>query len=88
MTAQLTFDGSIATGPMFASTGGRFDSPPQPGQDTTEVGTMSIEFTACDRATVSYEIDGTTLVREFPIVPLETRVNDGFQCASEAAAAL
>ena len=88
LTGQLTFNGNIATGPLFASTGGRFDSPPQPGQDTTEVGSMSIEFTACDLATVSYEIDGTALVREFPIVPLETRVNGGFQCASEAAAGL
>jgi len=88
LTAQLTVDGNIATGPLFASTGGRFDSPPQPGQDTTEVGSLSIEFTACDLATVSYEIDGTSLVREFPIIPLEKRVNGGFQCASEAAAAL
>ncbi len=87
LTAQLTFDGNIATGPLFASTGGRFDSPPQPGQDTVEIGSMSIEFTACDQAIVSYEIDGTALVREFPIIPLEKRVNGGFQCASEAATA-
>ncbi|MGK7294757.1 MAG: glycoside hydrolase family 16 protein [Candidatus Wenzhouxiangella sp. M2_3B_020] len=87
LTAQLNVDGSTASGPLFASTGGRFDAPPQPGQETEEVGTMTVEFLACDRATVRYEIFGTPLEREFEVVPLEKRVNPDFRCASEAPAA-
>jgi len=87
LTAQLAIEGNVATGPLFATTGGRFDSPPQPGQETVEVGTMRVEFTACDSAIVSYELDGGTLAREFPIVPLESRVNGDFQCESERMAA-
>jgi len=86
LTAQLDIDGNTATGPIFASTGGRFDSPPQPGQNTEEVGTMTIEFTACDSAIVTYDIAGTTLTREFPIQPLEQRANPDFVCASEQGA--
>ena len=86
LTGQLTIDGDTAVGPLFASTGGRFDAPPQPGQESIEVGTMAIEFTACNVAMVRYEIDDQTLVREFPVVPLEQRVNGDFQCDSEATA--
>jgi len=82
LTGQLSIDGNVATGPLFAVTGGAFDAPPQPGQGATEVGTMTIEFTACDRATVSYDIPDASISREFPAVPLETRVNGGFRCVS------
>jgi len=84
LTAELSIDGGVASGPLFATTGGRFDTPPQPDQDTIEVGTMTVEFTACDRAEVRYDIAGTALAREFPVVPLEKRLNGDFRCASEA----
>lgn len=84
MTATLSVDGNAASGPIYTSTGGRFDAPPQPDQESVEVGSMTIEFGACDRATVSYEIDGTSLAREFPVIPLEQRVNGAFRCDSQA----
>ncbi len=86
LTAQLTVDGDTATGPLFASTGGRFDQPPQAGQDTVEVGTLTMEFSACDQATVRYEIAGTSLAREFQAMPLEKRANRNFRCATDPAA--
>ncbi|MDX1626112.1 MAG: glycoside hydrolase family 16 protein [Wenzhouxiangellaceae bacterium] len=82
LTGQLTVDGSMAAGPLFASTGGRFDTPPLAGQETVEVGRMTIEFESCDRALVSYEIDDPALARSFPVVPLERRVNPDFECNS------
>lgn len=87
LTAQLEITGNVATGPLFASTGGRFDAPPQAGQETVEVGTLTIEFTACDRATVEYRLDSAALAGTFPAAPLETRVNPDFECRSSVAAA-
>jgi len=86
LTAQLSLEGNVASGPLLASTGGRFDAPPQPEQETSEVGRMTIEFTACNRAMVSYEIDSVGLAREFPVIPLEQRLDPDFECASEATA--
>ncbi|MGK7296245.1 MAG: Vgb family protein [Candidatus Wenzhouxiangella sp. M2_3B_020] len=87
LTAQLEITGNVATGPLFASTGGRFDAPPQVDQETVEVGTLTIEFTACDRATVEYQVDSAPLAGTFSAVPLEVRVNPDFECRSEVAAA-
>lgn len=86
LTAQLTIEGSSATGPVFASSGGRFDSPPQPGQQTVEVGSMTVEFVACDQALVRYDIAGTPFAREISVVPLEKRINGDFRCRSELSA--
>lgn len=88
LTGQLEIEGNTASGPLFASTGGRFDAPERPGQETSEVGSMTIEFTGCDRTNVSYRIDGAGLARDFSMVPLERLVNDAFRCSSEAAAGL
>lgn len=85
LTGQLEINGNTASGPLFASTGGRFDAPERPGQETSEVGSMTIEFTGCDRTNVSYRIDGAGLARDFSMVPLERLVNDAFRCSSEAA---
>lgn len=74
-------DGMQATGPLFAVSGGLFDAPRQPGQVTEQVGEMTIEFNACDAGVVNYMIDGTELMREFPIIPLEKRVNQNFACS-------
>lgn len=86
LTAQLEIEGNVATGPLFASTGGRFDAPPQAGQETVEVGSLRIEFTACDRATMEYRLDSAGLTGTRAIAPVETRVNPGFECRSSVAA--
>ncbi|MBS3746670.1 MAG: glycoside hydrolase family 16 protein [Wenzhouxiangellaceae bacterium] len=83
LTAQLEVDGNTAEGPIYASTGGRFDAPEQAGQETLEVGNMTIEFTGCDRSAVSYQLEGTGLARDFSMVPLEQLVNSQFRCKSE-----
>lgn len=85
LTATLEVDGESASGPVYASTRGRFDAPEQPGQESVEVGSMSIEFSDCDQGTVSYTLDGPGLDGEFPIIPLEKRVSDSFVCKSAGA---
>ncbi|MDZ7791492.1 MAG: hypothetical protein U5L08_13565 [Xanthomonadales bacterium] len=80
LTATLDVDGDVATGPLYASTGGYFDSPAQPGQESVEVGSMTIEFSKCDRGVVQYTIDGPELAGEFSIIPLEKLVNGEFRC--------
>ena len=74
LTAQLEVSGNRAEGPIFSSTGGAFDAPGTGFRTTTEVGEMSIEFTACDRATVSYDLSDPARSRNFEIMPLESRV--------------
>lgn len=84
LTASLEVDGTVASGPVHASTGGRFDSPAQPAQQSVEVGSMSVEFSDCDRGIVRYAIDDGMIEGEFPIIPLEKRVSDSFRCKSRA----
>ena len=85
LTFQLTPDGNTASGPLLASTGGQFDSPPTGFQDTVEVGTMTVTATACDAAMVSYELTDPPISREFMIIPLEKRVAGvAFQCVEFA----
>lgn len=75
LTAQLALmGGNTATGDLFANRGGEFDAPPTDFQDNVAVGSMTIEFTACNRATVSYSIDDPALSREFEIIPLVERL--------------
>jgi len=86
LTMQLSIDGNVASGPIFQSTGGGFDQPPTGFQQITEVGTMTIEFTACDAGRVSYAVDQQT--REFMIIPLEKRIaGSDFECRSEIGSA-
>jgi len=80
LTAQLAVDGNTASGPIFSSTGGRFDAPPTGFQTTESVGIMQIEFSACNRATVIYELDAPLLAREFEIQPLEQSAVGQFAC--------
>jgi len=84
MTGQLPIDGNTATGPLFVTTGGRFDAPLQDSQPTVQVGTVSVTFSACDRALIEYSIDSPALANSFPIVPLELRINPAVPCQSEA----
>jgi hypothetical protein len=82
-TALLDIDGNVATGTMRFSAGGEFDAPAPAFLETREAGTLSIEFTACDQATVTYSFDEPSLSRAFEIIPLEKSVNpSGFNCES------
>jgi len=54
LTAQGSFEGSIAEIDVFETTGGSFDDPQAP--NTTNVGTMSIDFTDCSNAQLSYSL--------------------------------
>lgn len=54
LTAQGEFTGSIAEIAVHETTGGRFDDP-QP-VNTGQVGTMSIDFTDCSNARLSYSL--------------------------------
>lgn len=83
LTGQLLIDGNVASGPLFATTGGRFDAPPTGMQETAEVGAMTVEFSACDRAVVSYDLATPVAANEFPIIPLEVRINPAAACRSE-----
>lgn len=75
MTAQLEVDGASASGGLFVTAGGEFDAPRTDFQQTVQVGTMTIEFQACNRATVTYSIDQPQLTRTFEIIPLVDRIS-------------
>jgi len=75
LTAQLDVSGNFAAGPIFSSTGGAFDGPRTGFQQTTEVGSMTIEFIACDRAIVSYALSDPQRARSFELMPLENRIS-------------
>jgi len=85
LTAQLAVNGNNASGPIFNSTGGRFDAPPTGFQTTEPVGTMQIEFSACNRATVTYNLDDPPLARELEIQPLEQLAVGQFVCPGNRA---
>lgn len=74
LTAQLEVAGNTASGDLFATRGGEFEAPRTDFQETVPVGTMTVEFTACNRATVSYSIDEPSLAREFEVMPLVERI--------------
>jgi polyhydroxybutyrate depolymerase len=76
LTAQLDVSDNRAEGPIFSSTGGAFDAPGTGFRTTTKVGTMTVEFTACDRALISYEFSDPERSGSFEITPLESRVSD------------
>ena len=54
LTAQGGFAGSIAELDVFESTGGSFDDPQAP--ETVKVGIMSIDFTDCSNAKLTYAL--------------------------------
>jgi len=80
LTALLSVDGNTAAGPLRAGTGGQFDAPPTGFENSLPVGTMQIEFTACNRAVLAYTIDDPPLTREFEIEPLEQSATGQFVC--------
>ena len=54
LTAQGSFEGSITEIDVFETTGGSFDDPQAPS--TTKVGTMSLDFTDCSNALLTYSL--------------------------------
>ena len=65
LTAQGSFDGSIAEVDIFESTGGSFDDPLTPS--TIKVGTMSLDFTDCSNAQLSYTLTDDDLTGDMAI---------------------
>jgi len=86
LTAQLAIDGNTATGPIFASTGGAFDSPPRDVQESVEVGSMTIEFLACDQAVADYRIEAVGLERTMLLRPLQRVLDPATGCRSQQVA--
>jgi hypothetical protein len=54
LTTQGSFEGSIAEMDVWESTGGSFDDPQPPSREP--VGTMSIDFTDCSNAILTYAL--------------------------------
>jgi len=54
LTAQGSFEGSTAEIDVFKTTGGSFDDPQAPS--TTKVGNMSLDFTDCSNAQLTYSL--------------------------------
>jgi hypothetical protein len=77
LTALGSFDGSIADFDVHETTGGSFDDPQAPS--TTKVGTMSIDFTDCSNAQLSYSLPADPAAGDIAI----TRVIAGAQALCE-----
>jgi len=77
LTAQGNFAGSTAEIDVFETTGGSFDDPQEPG--TTKVGTMTIDFTDCSNAQLTYSLPAESAEGDIAI----TRVIPGGQALCE-----
>ena len=77
LTAQGSFEGYRAEIDVFETTGGSFDDPQEPG--TTRVGTMSLDFTDCSNAQLTYSLPATAAEGNIAI----TRVIPGGQALCE-----
>jgi len=66
-TASLVLNGASAAGDLFSSQGGVFNAPPQAGQSTDKVGTLQIDFSACDAGSVTFSFDAGGPSGSFPI---------------------
>jgi hypothetical protein len=77
LTALGSFDGSVADIDVHETTGGSFDDPQAPS--TTKVGTMSIDFTDCSNAQLSYSLPADPAAGDITI----TRVIAGAQALCE-----
>lgn len=72
LTAQGPFSGDTAVLNVFLTRGGVFDSPtPRPVTDQTPIGTITIVWTDCDTAELSYDFLGLT-----GTIPIERVVKD------------
>jgi len=77
LTAQGSFEGSIAEIDVFETTGGGFDDP-EP-VSTTKVGSMNLDFTDCSNAKLSYSLPADPAEGDITI----TRVIPGAQALCE-----
>ena len=77
LTAQGSFAGSIAEIDVFETTGGSFDDPQ--ATSTTNVGTMSLDFTDCSNALLTYALTDSDAEGDIAI----TRVIPGGQALCE-----
>ncbi len=77
LTAQGSFEGSIAEIDVFESNGGSFDDPLAPG--TTKVGTLNVDFTDCSNAQLSYSLPADPAEGDIAV----TRVIPGGQALCE-----
>jgi len=77
LTALGNFEGSIADIDVFETTGGSFDDPQAPS--TTKVGAMSINFTNCSNAQLTYSLPADAAESDIAI----TRVIPGGQALCE-----
>ena len=67
LTAQGTFEGDTATLEIYQTVGGVFDSSNPAPSDAEKIGTMTIKWSSCSAALVTYVIDSPQLAGEFPI---------------------
>ena len=77
LTAQGGFEGSMAEIDVFETTGGSFDDPQ--ATSTTQVGTMSLDFTDCSNALLAYSLPANGAEGDMAI----TRVLPGGQALCE-----
>ena len=82
LTAQGSFEGSVAEIDVFETTGGSFDDPLIPS--TTKVGTMSLDFTDCSNAQLAYSLPADSTEGDIAI----TRVIAGSQALCEELAGI
>jgi len=86
-TLQVSAAGNSASGELVAPAGGAFEAGEQPGQVSSPVGTLSIEFTACDHGWVDYSIDTAVVSGSFEVQPLAAVVaGDAFSCGGTSSA--
>jgi len=78
LTAQGGFEGSSAEIDVFETTGGGSFDDPEP-ISTTKVGTMSLDFTDCSNAQLSYSLPADPAEGDIAI----TRVIPGSQALCE-----
>jgi hypothetical protein len=67
LTGQGTFEGDTAVLDIFVTAGGVFDSSDPAPEAPVKIGTMTIKWTGCNAAVLSYEMDTPILMGQFPI---------------------
>jgi len=67
LTAQGTFEGDTATMDVFQTVGGVFDSAEPAPDAPVKIGTMTIKWSGCNAAVLTYDITSPALAGEIPI---------------------
>jgi len=67
LTAQGTYSDDTATLDVFVTAGGIFDSSVPAPSPAAKIGTMTITWTDCNAAVLTYDLDSPVLMGEFPI---------------------